>query len=82
MRKTSVRELHIHTSELVREAAEGGVIIIERRGEPVAELRPVTAASSIPADKKALIFEAMREIWDRMPQVGDSSKIIEEDRNR
>ena len=40
MRKTSVRELHIHTSELVREAAEGGVIVIERRGEPVAELRP------------------------------------------
>ena len=31
MRKTSVRELHIHTSELVREAEEGGVILIERR---------------------------------------------------
>jgi len=39
MRKTSVRELHIHTSELVREAADGGIIVIERRGEPVAELR-------------------------------------------
>ena len=38
MRKTSVRELHIHTSELVREAADGRVIVIERRGEPVAEL--------------------------------------------
>ena len=25
MRKASVREFHIHTSELVREAAEGGV---------------------------------------------------------
>jgi prevent-host-death family protein len=82
MRKMSVRELHIHTSELVREAAEGGVIIIERRGEPVAELRPVTVASSIPAAEKALIFESMREIWDRMPQVSDSSKIVEEDRNR
>ena len=82
MRKTSVRELHIHTSELVREAAEGGVIVIERRGEPVAELRPVTAPSSMPAAKKALIFDAMREIWTRMPQVGDSAKIIEEDRNR
>jgi antitoxin (DNA-binding transcriptional repressor) of toxin-antitoxin stability system len=82
MRKTSVRELHIHTSELVREAAEGGVIIIERCGEPVAELRPVTVASSIPDGRKALIFEAMREIWDRMPQGSDSSKFIEEDRNR
>ena len=82
MRKTSVRELHIHTSELVREAAEGGVIVIERRGEPVAELRPITASSRLPAIKKALIFDSMQEIWDRMPQVGDSTKIIEEDRDR
>ena len=82
MRKTSVRELHIHTSELVREAAEGGVIVIERRGEPVAELRPFAPPSSIPAARKALIFDAMKEIWDRMPQVNDSTKIIEEDRDR
>ena len=82
MRKTSVRELHIHTSELVREAAAGGVIVIERRGEPVAELRPITAPSCIPAGKKALIFDAMREIWARLPQVGDSTKMIEEDRDR
>ena len=41
MKNTSVRELHIHTSELVREAAAGAVITIERRGEPVAELRPL-----------------------------------------
>jgi antitoxin (DNA-binding transcriptional repressor) of toxin-antitoxin stability system len=82
MRKTSVRELHIHTSELVREAAEGGVIVIERRGEAVAELRPVTGRSGMPDDRKALIFDAMREIWTRLPQVGDSTKMIEEDRDR
>jgi prevent-host-death family protein len=82
MRKTSVRELHIHTSELVREAAEGGVIVIERRGEAVAELRPVSSPSRMPAGKKAKLFESMREIWARMPQVGDSTRIIEEDRDR
>jgi prevent-host-death family protein len=82
MRKTSVRELHIHTSELIREAEQGGVIVIERRGEPVAELRPITAPAPMPASKKALIFDSMREIWARMPQVGDSSKIIEDDRDR
>ena len=82
MRKTSVRELHIHTSELVREAAEGGVIVIERRGEPVAELRPISFPVSMPAGKKALIFDSMREIWARMPQVSDCTKIIEEDRDR
>ena len=82
MRKTSVRELHIHTSELVREASEGGVIVIERRGEPVAELRPITTALRMPASKKALLFDSMREIWARMPQVGDSTTIVEEDRDR
>jgi prevent-host-death family protein len=82
MRKTSVRELHIHTSALVREAAEGGVIVIERRGEPVAELRPISGTSRMPADAKAGIFLSMKEVWDRMPMVGDGSKIIEEDRDR
>src|ERR1022692_980490 len=79
---TSVTELHIRTSELVREAEEGGVIVIERRGEPVAELRPITAPARMPAATKARIFDCMREIWARMPQVADSSKIIEEDRDR
>ena len=82
MRKTSVRELHIHTSELVREAADGGIIVIERRGEPVAELRPITSPPRMPAGKKAQIFTSMRKIWARMPQVNDSTKILEEDRSR
>lgn len=82
MRKTSVRELHIRTSELVREAAGGDIIVIERRGEPVAELRPITAPLRMPAGKKARIFTSMRKIWDRMPQVSDSAKILEEDRSR
>jgi prevent-host-death family protein len=82
MRKTSVRELHIHTSELVREAAEGGVIVIERRGQPVAELRPITARPQMPADEKKRIFTSMRRIWARMPQVSDSTNILDEDRNR
>ncbi|HEX7157728.1 MAG TPA: hypothetical protein VF214_01840 [Edaphobacter sp.] len=82
MRTTSVRELHIHTSRLVREAGEGDVIVIERRGEPVAELRPFTARPRMADDKKARIFSSMKRIWDRMPQVGDSTEILEEDRSR
>lgn len=81
MRKTPARELHTHTSELVREASEGGVILIERRGEPIAELRPITAPPRMPTAKKTRIFTSMRKIWARMPQVGDSAKILEEDRN-
>lgn len=82
MRKTSIRELHIRTSEFVREAEQGGIIVIERRGEPVAELRPIAASSRMPADKRARIIDSMRKIWTRMPQVSDSTKIIEEDRDR
>jgi prevent-host-death family protein len=81
MRKTSVRELHIHTSKLVREASEGDVIVIERRGEPVAELRPITSPSPMAAGKKARIFTSMRKMWVRMPRVSDSTKILEEDRS-
>lgn len=82
MRKTSVRELHINTSELVREASEGGVIIIESRGKPVAELRPITVHSSMPENARNEIFISMRDLWDRMPQVTDSTTLIEEDRDR
>ena len=82
MRRTSIRELHIRTSELVHEAAEGGVIVIERRGQPVAELRPMTAPPATTPGTKARIFSSMRKIWARMPEVSDSTKILEEDRSR
>jgi antitoxin (DNA-binding transcriptional repressor) of toxin-antitoxin stability system len=75
MKKASIRELHIRTSELVREAADGIVIQIERRGQPVAELRPIArkpAGSRIPD---------LRELWRRFPTVaGDSGRFLEEDR--
>lgn len=82
MRTTSVRDLHIHTSKLVEEAAEGGVIIIERRGKPIAELRPLTAPPALPAREKQRIFASMRRVWARMPRVSDSTKILESDRDR
>ena len=60
MKKTSVPELHIHTSELVREAAEGRVIVIERRGEPVAELRPIIRSTG-QARNTSLVSRRSRE---------------------
>jgi prevent-host-death family protein len=74
MRKASVRELHIRTSELVREAGAGEVIVIERRGEPVAELRPIRKAHSNR-------LPDLHEVWDRFPTVAlDSGRFLEEDR--
>jgi prevent-host-death family protein len=82
MRATSIRDLHIRTSELVRDAEQGDVIVIERRGEPVAELRPLTKPSTMPAEKKARIFAAMEKVWAKMPPTADSTRFIEEDRDR
>jgi antitoxin (DNA-binding transcriptional repressor) of toxin-antitoxin stability system len=82
MRRISIRELQIHTSRFVREAAEGSVILIGRRVKPVAELRPVSAPASLTAVKKARLFASMEKIWKAMPEVGDSTGIIHNDRNR
>lgn len=75
MKTSSVRELHIHTSALIREAAEGEVIVIESRGQPVAELRPITRK---PAKRR---LPDMTRFWTAFPQVpGDSGRFLEEDR--
>jgi prevent-host-death family protein len=55
MKTASIRDLHIRTSELVREAADGTVITIERRGEPVAELQPFRKSASDPVCRTCAI---------------------------
>jgi prevent-host-death family protein len=75
MRTASIRDLHIRTSELVREAAEGHVIVIESRGKAVAELRPLSGT------REGTKVPDMGELWARMPKVrGDSGRFLEEDR--
>jgi prevent-host-death family protein len=77
MNKASIRDLHIRTSELVRDAAAGTVIVIERRGEPVAELRPLSRRT------RKIQLPDMSRIWKTFPQLaGDSARFIEEDRDR
>ena len=79
MEKASARDLHIRTSELVRAAAEDAVIIIERRGEPVAELRPIT--KKISAKNRRRVLADLGPIWKEFPQVDtDSGRFLEEDR--
>lgn len=75
MRTTSIRDLHIRTSELVREASDGTVIVIQRRGEPIAELRPISKK----ARKSPL--PGMSAVWKSFPLVAtDSGRFLEEDR--
>lgn len=75
MRTASIRDLHIRTSELVREAADGAVIVIQRRGKPVAELRPISKSTAKPR------LPDLSDVWQRLPSVpGESGRFLEEDR--
>jgi prevent-host-death family protein len=77
MRKASIRDLRIRTSELVRDAENGEVIVIERRGEPVAELHPLKKR------RKRVKLPDMTRFWTEFPQLpGDSTEFISEDRDR
>jgi antitoxin (DNA-binding transcriptional repressor) of toxin-antitoxin stability system len=72
--RVSVRDLHIRTSEIVRAAENGEVVVIERRGEPVVELRAIETNPQPP-------LPDMSDIWNTFPQVsGDSGRFLEEDR--
>jgi antitoxin (DNA-binding transcriptional repressor) of toxin-antitoxin stability system len=75
MKRTTVRELHLQTSAIVRAVAEGESYIVEKSGVPVAELRPLEAVST---RRKLPNREA---ILSKMPRVGDSGRILEEDRS-
>jgi len=77
MKRASIRDLHLRTSEIVAEAAEGQVIVIEKRGEPVAELRPLERKS------RPDILPEMKAFWRKMPRIkSDSTQIISEGRDR
>jgi prevent-host-death family protein len=73
MKSSTVRDLHLKTSEIVRQVAQGESFIIEKRGVPDAEIRPI---SQLPAprmpDRDALIMSG--------PETVDSGLILEQDR--
>jgi prevent-host-death family protein len=73
MKSSTVRELHLKTSEIVRQVVEGESFIIQKRGVPVAEIRPISdqPAPRMP-DREALIMSG--------PETVDSGLILEQDR--
>jgi antitoxin (DNA-binding transcriptional repressor) of toxin-antitoxin stability system len=75
MERASVRDLHLKTSALIKSVAEGQTYVIEHRGKPVAELRPIVALHRKPlADREAFIKKLR-------PSKTDSGRILEEDRS-
>jgi prevent-host-death family protein len=74
MERVSVPDLRLKTSALLKNVAQGQTYIIESRGVPVAELRPITARR--PTNKLP-----NREAFIRkLPHTNDIGKILEEDR--
>ena len=79
MKKANIRELHMRTSPLVKEAAEGKVIIIEKRGVAVAQLqrfRKLTAAQAFRNLERSGYFKRMGKTNTQIV------RIISEDRDR
>jgi antitoxin (DNA-binding transcriptional repressor) of toxin-antitoxin stability system len=76
MRRASLRELHLNTSSLVADVARGEIVVIEKHGVPVAELRPLTLApSGKPLPKRERVLA-------KFPKVtADSGRFLEEDRS-
>ncbi len=76
MKRASVRELHLETSRILDRVAKGEVFVIEKRGTPVAELRPVQElpqCAPFPTGRLAYLA--------RFPKVKtDSGRFLEEDR--
>lgn len=73
MKTVNVRELHQRTGALVELAAEGHVVLVLKRGVPLAELRPCSTGTT----RKTL--PDRREILARFPRLrGDSGRFLEE----
>jgi len=79
MKRVSLRDFHMRTSALVKEAAEGEVIIIQKRGVDVAVLRPYqkpTAAEAFRDLERSGYFKRMGKTNTQI------DRIISEGRDR
>ena len=79
MKKASIWDLHTRTGALVQEAADGEVIIVEKRGVPVAELQSVkklTAAEVFRERERSGYFAKLRKTDSQI------DRFISEDRDR
>ncbi len=66
-------DLHLRTSELIKKVGEGQSYVIELRGKPIAELRPITGRRSrnrFPVARRSLPFSNL-----------DTGRIREENRS-
>ena len=74
MKRATTRDLHLRTRAILEEVAAGQVFVIERRGAPVAELRPFQI---IPPTRR---LPNREKLLAKLPRVKtDSGRVLEED---
>lgn len=76
MKTTTLRDLHLNTSALVKEAAGGQVFVIVKHGVPVAELHPLRV---LPSTRRLPNRESLLAKFPKIKT--DSGRILEEDRS-
>jgi antitoxin (DNA-binding transcriptional repressor) of toxin-antitoxin stability system len=74
MRRVSARDLHLKTGSILDQVGSGLSFVIERRGAPVAELRPL----QVPPSGRKLPDRERR--LAKLPAALDSGRILEQDR--
>lgn len=81
MRTITIKELHEHTGEWVRKAADHKEITVTDRGMPVALIRPIhQAATAMPAGKNPWLNRKLlpefAKLQERLIGGPDSTRII------
>ncbi|MCC5805446.1 MAG: type II toxin-antitoxin system prevent-host-death family antitoxin [Opitutales bacterium] len=80
-----IRELHARTGHYVRKAAAQGRILVTHRGQPMAELRPLSGEAG-PAEgatwKDREILPAFAAVMNEPVGGTDSTLAVAEDRER
>ena len=69
MAKVSIRELKANLSALIERVAAGETIVVAKRNEPVAELRPIDRRSAMPMLGNPVIgLRVPPEFFDPLPE--------------
>ena len=75
MKRASIRDLHLKTSAIVKEVAQGESFVIEKHGVSIAELRPFQA---LPQTRK---LPDREDLISRLKPSLDTGRILEKDRS-
>ncbi len=83
MKSVSIRELHLRTGAVVREARRIGGLTVTERGAPVARIEPATRVTTTNPFRQRKLLPAYARLLrsGRLGAGTDSARIVAEDRD-